>query len=159
MDTAVILFYTDLVFHRNNRAGVYHEESVTPRKLNTLGYSPSPGEFRPAGLDSKQGNPYVRSFTNKPDLNVHIPVSPRVNVENIGFQVQHGQAFQSNWTVASSADMREVPMDLSFPGEYCVKVARHPRLFSMVFLLLVFYLWIFHHKVPPPMLVKKSGIT
>ncbi|URE14105.1 RRM [Musa troglodytarum] len=101
---------------RNNRVVVCHEESVTPRKLNTLGYSPSPGEFRPAGLDSKHGNPYVRSFTNKPDLNVHIPVSPRVNVENIGFQVQHGQAFQSNWTVASSADMREVPMDLSFPG-------------------------------------------
>ncbi|CAL9195285.1 unnamed protein product [Musa hybrid cultivar] len=126
---------------RNNRAAVYHEESVTPRKLNTLGYSPSPGEFRPAGLDSKQGNPYVRSFTNKPDLNVHIPVSPRVNVENIGFQVQHGQSFQSNWTVASSADMREVPMDLSFPGPatnagekiwHYMKKENEPQMFGKV---------------------------
>ncbi|WOL08987.1 hypothetical protein Cni_G17740 [Canna indica] len=101
---------------RNNRGAVYHEESPRSRKINAVGYSPSPGEFVPTGLESKPGNPYARSFANKPDIGVHLPVSPRVQVENLGMQVQHGQTFQSSWSITSSGEMREMPMDLSFPG-------------------------------------------
>lgn len=104
---------------------MYHGESTTPRSLNALGYSPSPGEFGSAGFESKPGNPYARSFANKLDIgHHHMPVSPRVHVDNLGKQLQHGQAFQSNWNPTTGAEIREMPMDVSFPGEYCIEVAR-----------------------------------
>ncbi|XP_042431001.1 uncharacterized protein LOC122017442 isoform X2 [Zingiber officinale] len=98
---------------RNTGVPVYHGESTTPRSLNALGYPPSPGEFGSA----KPGNPYARSFVNKPDIgHHHMPVSPRVHVDNLGMQLQHGQAFQSNWNPTTGAEIREMSMDVSFPG-------------------------------------------
>ncbi|XP_008792566.2 uncharacterized protein LOC103709136 isoform X1 [Phoenix dactylifera] len=114
---------------RNSKAGFYHDErQPTPRKLNASGYFSSQGELCSAGLEGKSGNPCAGPFTIKPDSGIHELVSPRVNVEKLGTQVQSGQAFQSNWTVTGNADTLEVgsrkvddfgssvPMDLSFVG-------------------------------------------
>ncbi|KAJ0980283.1 hypothetical protein J5N97_008538 [Dioscorea zingiberensis] len=89
---------------RNSIVSSYHEE------LQFTPYFPSHG---PAGLESKSGNQYCSSYSDKPNVVTHELVSPRIDAERFGGQVHNRPAFSSNWSAASSSEVIEVRSSFS----------------------------------------------
>ncbi|KAH7660814.1 activating signal cointegrator complex subunit 2 protein [Dioscorea alata] len=93
---------------RNPKVSSYHDE------LQFAPYLPSHG---PAFLESKPGNQYHSSYSDKPNIVTHELVSPRTDTEKFGGQVHNRPPYGSNWSAAGSAEMMEArPSFSEAPG-------------------------------------------
>lgn len=91
------LFFAVLLC-RNPKVSSYHDE------LQFAPYLPSHG---PVFLESKPGNQYRSSYSDKPNIVTHELVSPRTDTERFAGQVHNRPPYGSNWSAAGSAEMME----------------------------------------------------